>query len=42
MKRHTTALPKAAREAQALALMLPALEDANANQVGLMRIQKRC
>jgi hypothetical protein len=27
-------------EAQALALMLPALEDANAIQVGLMRIQK--
>ena len=41
MKRHIYCFAhKQLAEAQALALMLPALEDANAIQVGLMRIQK--
>jgi hypothetical protein len=41
MKRHIYCFAhKQMAEAQALALMLPALEDANAIQVGLMRIQK--
>ncbi|HET9837552.1 MAG TPA: hypothetical protein VFR84_04895 [Candidatus Angelobacter sp.] len=41
MKRHIYCFAhKQMAEAQALALLLPALEDANAIQVGLMRIQK--
>jgi hypothetical protein len=41
MKRHIYCFAhKQLAEAQALALLLPALEDANAIQVGLMRIQK--
>src|SRR5215813_9860019 len=41
MKRHIYCFAhKQMAEAQALALRLPALEDANAIQVGLMRIQK--
>ena len=41
MKRHIYCFAhKQLAEAQALALMLPALEDANAIQVGIMRIQK--
>jgi hypothetical protein len=41
MKRHIYCFAhKQLAEAQALALMLPALEDANAIQIGLMRIQK--
>ena len=41
MKRHIYCFAhKQMAEAQALALMLPALEDANAIQVGIMRIQK--
>jgi hypothetical protein len=41
MKRHIYCFAhKQLAEAQALALMLPALEDANAIQIGIMRIQK--
>ena len=41
MKKHIYCFAhKQMAEAQALALMLPALEDANAIQVGIMRIQK--
>jgi hypothetical protein len=41
MKRHIYCFAhKQLAEAQALALLLPALEDANAIQVGIMRIQK--
>src|SRR5262249_57728958 len=41
MKRHIYCFAhRQMAEAQALALRLPALEDANAIQVGLMRIQK--